>query len=431
MAAVDLFGSGARGMGRDLLAEVQCRQEPASITFDWIRLADEPPPGATVFGTAKPAPETTLRPGAMAGVRAQPDWLANDSPEFAATAENGALRLHVTVPGKGMKWSLPLPEPLDLEPYRYAAIRYRAQGMRRHGDYAIWLADQAGGRAAQSCTLLHPRDMVADGQWRVLTRSPWPKRFRLVEMALQNVSEGPAADLWLDEIRFSGRRPRFPVAKLCPVETLAAVPAGFAPVPLSGETVPGLRRAPVYGLADWFADGLQSVHGTPFAIAEGRARELAGEGTLELPVGRAASELHVLMATAPPEMNYARMSKGAPMTAFSNPERFVFAVVYEDGLRDEIFPLAKSTNAHEVRRGLDVYVLAGLREVPIRRIEAVSRMESARAFWWGGSPPLRAGPWRRRCWPCRRPRNPCRKIRARVRSRRWRVASCSRTTCSS
>ena len=377
VAAIDLFGAGAVGLGRDLLTELQCRGEAAWLAFDWIRLADAPPAGAEIFAATKPVPDAVLRPGVMPGVQPQPRWLAYDSPDFSAKPVDGNLHLRVTGATKGMKWSLPLPEALDLEPYRYAAIRYRARGVRKHGDYFVWLADEAGGAAAHSQNLLRLGDVAADDQWHVAIL-PLTERFKVVEIALQNVSEGAAADIWLDEIRFSVRRPRFPVAKLCPVERLAAMPQGFSPVAFTKDAVPGPQRARHYGLTDWFGDGLLSVHGIPFAIVDGQARELSGVGSIALPVGKTASELYVLMAAQPPEMNYARMSKGKPMLAFDNPERFVFGVVYEDGVRDEVFPVAVSTRTYEVKRGLGVYVLTGLRDVPVQSLQTVSRMESAR-----------------------------------------------------
>jgi hypothetical protein len=227
VAAIDLFGSGALGIGRELLTEVQCRGDAAWIAFDWIRPADEAPAGADVFAKAKPTPDVVLRPATMPGLKAEPAWLSYDSPDFSAKAEDEGLHLHVTGATKGMKWSLPLAKPLDLEPLRYAAIRYRAQGVRKHGDYFVWLADKAGGSAPNSQSLLGLPALRSDGQWHVAT-VPLTKRFTAVEMALQNVSEGDEADIWLDEIRFSVRRPRFPVAKLCRIEQLS----GPAMVPL-------------------------------------------------------------------------------------------------------------------------------------------------------------------------------------------------------
>jgi hypothetical protein len=383
VAAIDLFGSGALGIGRELLTEVQCRGDAAWIAFDWIRPADEAPAGADVFAKAKPTPDVVLRPATMPGLKAEPAWLSYDSPDFSAKAEDEGLHLHVTGATKGMKWSLPLAKPLDLEPLRYAAIRYRAQGVRKHGDYFVWLADKAGGSAPNSQSLLGLPALRSDGQWHVAT-VPLTKRFTAVEMALQNVSEGDEADIWLDEIRFSVRRPRFPVAKLCRIEQLSGLAGCYGPVALTGETVPGSGRAKHYGLADWFPSGLSRIQGIPFQIVDGKARELAGMGQIEIPIGQAACELYVLMAAEPPEMNYARMSKGQPMVSFDNPERFRFAVVYEDGVTDEIFPISLSTNTYEVKRGVDVYVLPKLRQdVTIRSLQLISRMESAR-FLVGG-----------------------------------------------
>ncbi|MBT7299297.1 MAG: hypothetical protein HN849_07290 [Victivallales bacterium] len=382
VAAIDLFGTGAKGLGREFLTEVQCRDEAAWIAFDWIRLADEPPDGAQVFGAVKVVPDAVLRPATMPGLKPQPRWLSYQSPEFSAQSEAEGLHLRVTGAGKGMKWSLPLPKPLDLEPYRYAAVRYRARGVRRYGDYLVWLADEAGGVAANFRNLISLTDVQSDDQWRVAI-VPLAKRFPVVEIAVQNVSEGESSDIWLDEIRFSVRRPRYAVAKLCSVKRLAAMPEGFAAVPLGVPAVKGPARSRHYSLVDWFADGVQSVHGIPFAIADGKARELSGMGSIELPVGQTAGELYVLMAAEPPEMDYARMSKGKPMISFANPERFRFAVVYEDGVRDEIFPASVGTRTYEVKRGLDVYVLGGLRDAPIQKLEVVSCMESAR-FLVGG-----------------------------------------------
>lgn len=95
---------------------------------------------------------------------AQPGWLANPSAAASARNDGGAVCFRVDEPGRGMKWSLDMPEtPLDRTPW--LVIRYRAENLSAKGaDYFIYLNDRAPGRQLSPLRL---HDARSDGQWHV------------------------------------------------------------------------------------------------------------------------------------------------------------------------------------------------------------------------------------------------------------------------
>ncbi|OGV68571.1 MAG: hypothetical protein A3K19_08555 [Lentisphaerae bacterium RIFOXYB12_FULL_65_16] len=141
-AAVDLTAAGVTGAIRGLLTDVQCKDAPAAITWDFQGLTNVLPDGTTVFPKQRPAPtapDAVLRPALVGQPKPQPPWLDRDAETFSAAAEDGLVHLQAEGQNRGMKWSLSLPEPIDLTPFRFTAVRYRAQNVQADGDYAIWL----------------------------------------------------------------------------------------------------------------------------------------------------------------------------------------------------------------------------------------------------------------------------------------------------
>lgn len=383
--AVDLFAAGVEGSVRAVLTEVQCREEPAWIDFDWWRAADDIPAHADVHPPGgRPAADTeqVLRFAQLGELTPHRDWLSSPADQYGAEPQDGALHLFAFGAGRGMKWSTPLPEPLDLSPYRFVAFRYRAEGLAPWGDYAVYLGSAAGGQPPESVQPLRLQQLDADGRWHVAV-VPLATRFTARDLAVQVSSAGARGDLWLESLRFCARRPRLAVADLLAIETGwdRARVASPRSVELGVEaTTNPVASLGAFGLSDWLPPGRITVEGIPFELP----REPAAIGTPEdidamasVPIRRRASEIYVLMASRLPDEDAARMGDPVPMTRLTNPERFCFEVDYEDGVVDQFFPVDVSSRRYEVSGGPAVYVLTDLRPVTIERLRLRNRMDSA------------------------------------------------------
>ncbi|MBN2450646.1 MAG: hypothetical protein JXR77_09665 [Lentisphaeria bacterium] len=384
LVAVDLAGRGVRGAVRSLLTEVQCRTRPASIAFDFIRPVHEVPPGCLVVGAGDAVPEAVLRFADLPRPEAQPSWLQERAAAHEVEVEDGGvLRLGVDgLAEQGMKWSVRLPEPLDLSAYAFAAVRYRARGSAPHGDYFVWLGSDTGGLPPQSQVLLPLRSLTVDGEWHVAVVA-LTGAFVVKEVALQARTAGGKADLWLDTVRFAARRPAVALGDMLPVaagEGASVLPAGEVRfLSLRGrEVFPPAAAARLFGLTDWFPEGVFTARGIAFRGGDAACGGLLldGAGELVVPVGMEAGEVYLLLASDPPVMDAARMGDPVPLQRFSAPERFVVRVVYADGTVDEAFPCRRHSGAWEVVRGVDVYVLPGLRGEAIRELVLVNRCAS-------------------------------------------------------
>lgn len=383
--AIDLWARGMTGAVRSLLSEVQCRAEPASISFDHLRLSDEVPEGARVIPAVAPTEEQTMiRPATLPEITPQPGWLGQPAARFGAEADGDLLHLFAEGQGRGMKFSAELPEPVDLEKYRFAAVRYRAEGIAPWGDYFIWLGSGGGGMPQQSATLIPLHSLRADGLWQVAV-FPISETFVATDIAMQVSSAGEIGEAWIDSIRFTTRRPLVDIEDMLPVEhgwEAARLPAGtFSALDLTAQADTRIEaRLRGFGLGSWLPAGRITVHGIPFRLVEGEMNAIGTPPDIEdvaaVAVGEGATEAYLLMAARLPSMNTARMGDPTPMAAFDTPERFVFAVEYEDGPTDEMFPVSVGSGEFEVSSGPGVYCLTGLREGPIRRIVLRNRMDS-------------------------------------------------------
>jgi len=382
--AVDLAGRGVAGGVRSVLTEVQCAGEPASVSFDYIRVSDEVPEGATVMGgEALDAKEYVLRPADLVR-EPQPDWLSLDADRHSATDEDGVLHLQAEGPGKGMKWSLDIEDPIDLGQFRYVAVRYKAENVEPWGDYFVWLGSEGGGMPQESVTVMPLSQVRGDGTWTVMV-GQLREEFTAVNLALQVSSSGARGDAWIDTIRFTTRRPLIDVSDLLPFEEgwgSSDLPEeNFKALDMSAaanaRVQSGLRAL---GLSEWLPGGKVTSRGIPFELSDAEYNVLKTpmdiDQTVGVDVGARAKELYLLLGANLPTVDLARMGDPLPMRVFSNPERFVVRVAYEDGVTDEMFPISVGTGRYEVRSGPEVYCLTGLRDVAIKRVELRNRMDT-------------------------------------------------------
>ncbi|MBI2298945.1 MAG: hypothetical protein HYU66_08360, partial [Armatimonadetes bacterium] len=382
--ALNLQAAGAQGAVRALVTELECAGEPAELSFDWWRAADEPPGGADVHPPLRPEePPLELRFAELPPPKPEPDWLALDAATFGAAAEAGLLHLHAEGADRGMKFSVPLAPPVDLRPYGFIALRYRASGLAPWGDYSVWLGSGPGGKPDQYASPLPLGQLECDGAWHVAV-APLAAPFAVREIALQVSSQAVRGDLWLDRVSFSTTRPLLDAGDVLPLQTgwgqsrLKRFRAVDLSARADGRSALRLRGM---GLRTWLPAGKLTVHGIPFDLLAPGTDWVVTPDDIDrrasVPVGAQGSELYLLMAARLPARDAGRMGDPVPMTRFDTPERFRVAVVYADGVTDEIFPVSVAGGTHQVRSGAAVYALPGLRRAELRRVELINRMESA------------------------------------------------------
>jgi len=384
-AAIDLWAAGAVGAVRSLLTDVRCAEQPASISFDRIWLADEPPAGATVFPTERPTARIlTLEAETLGRLTAEPGWLANPTDEFSAERTDTSVVLRVDEPGRGMKWSADLPEPVDLAVYTCVAVRYRARDIDVSGDYCVWLGSAPGGRPPENAVLLRLNDVSDDGHWHVAI-SPIAEAFTAVSLALQVQSGGGAGMVELDYLRFSERRPLFAAEDRLEFEPgwdASRLPVGtFATTDLSAHGNDAMSaHLRSLGLSSWLEPGPITVAGIPFELSAGKTNVLAAsaktEGRAVARIGVPAGEAYLLIAARLP-IEQLRDGGRRQMQTVTTVERFICEVAYEDGVTDEVFPVCVATGRHELRHGVEAYALTELRAAPIREIRLRNHMPSA------------------------------------------------------
>ncbi len=381
--AINLAGQGARGRIRSVVTEVQCRGKPAWVEFRSLAVSETVPAGAEIVGGPLPPPaELTLRAADLTPLEPHPDWLATPSAKAAQSVEDD--RLHLTVPeaGRGMKWSVMLREPVDLTRYRYLSVRYRAQDIRPIGDYFVWLGGGLGGQPSKALATVRVNELEADGRWRIAVFA-LAEPFEVRQVAFQVACEAQRGEVWVDWVRFTGRRPLFDLAELVAFE-----PGwGSARLPVKDcrmvDLSPAAKAAadtllPMVGLSAWLPAGRCTVGGVPLEIPAGPTNVALSTSELDLalPVGGAGSELYLLLVARLPETT-GQGHRERPFPGFSEPERFVARLCYAGGRVDEQFPLRVESGRFEVRSGPHLYCLPLARE-RLERVELRNRIGSAR-----------------------------------------------------
>ncbi len=380
---IDLWARGVVGSVRSLLTEVQCRDKPAFITFDYLRLSDELIAGARVVPKRHaPEPEQVIHAAALK-LEAQPTWLGSPSAVYRAETQNGLVHLSANGADRGMKWSAPLPAPVDLSKYGFVAVRYRARNVARWGDYLVYLGSGPGGRPQDHASPIALRDVQATDEWQVAI-APVPEGFTATDIALQVSSAGDTGEIWIDTIRFTARRPLIDAADMISFtkgwDASILPPGAFSPVDLAGDANVRIQaRLRMFGLRSWLPEGEVTVQGIPFRLF-GAGKNVLGEasegtGRIVLPMGRRATEMFFLVVSKLPDLP-PRHGRIRPLTSFATPERFLMRVEYDDGETDDMFPVCRATGKFEVRAGPQVYALTGLRPKRIRRTTLWDRTES-------------------------------------------------------
>ena len=321
-----------------------------------------------------------IHPFQLAGkMTAQPGWLDSPAEKFGVGTDSSNLQLWCNGPGKGMKWSMMLPESIDLNKYRYATMRYKARNIKGH-DYFILLGGNKGKGGKQKITCLKWMSGIkSDNEWHT-TVVPVKASFKAVNMTLQIRSSGGRGEVWIDYIRLTANRPLFDAQELISStegwDESKLKKGTFKTVDFSAcsENITQ-QHLDDFKVKSWFPKGKITVQKIPFNITGGTTAMVTPEDitkTVSCPIGESATEVYMLLASQPSLVNHT--AKSHPLHEFSNPERFVVEVEYEDGIIDEMFPVQIKSGWHRIRRGFCVYCLTNLRPQVIRRISLKNKM---------------------------------------------------------
>ena len=385
VAAIDLWAAGVVGVVRSLITDVRCAGEPASIAFDRIWPAGQPPDGADVFPEQVPAPVThELEFEKIGELTHQPGWLANPTEAFGAERTETALVLRVNEPASGMKWSADLAEPIELSQFAHVAIRYRARDISPSGEYCVWLGSAPGGLPPENTVPLRLSDLSDDGEWHVAV-AVVAEKFAAVSVALQVQSGEGNGEVALDWIRFSGRKPMIAAEDMLAFEPgwdRSRLPAGsFSTVDLSehgNDTMGAHLRS--QGFSSWLEPGRITVGGIPFELGRepagilAAAPEIGGVGAA--PVQDKATEVYLLIGARLP-IEKLRRGGQRQVQKVKTVERFICEVEYEDGVTDQVFPVSLQNGSYELKHGIAAYALTDLRDAPLREVRLRNHMYSA------------------------------------------------------
>ncbi|HJN17384.1 MAG TPA: hypothetical protein QGH10_17900, partial [Armatimonadota bacterium] len=384
--AVDLFHAGMRGAIEGIAVEVQARDGKAELSFDSLGPVAVPPPGATIVpGGARDDRAVTITFDEPLEFRPRYDWLGNPADEGDHLIEqaDGHVKMTVTTPGRGMKWSTQLAEPIDLTGMAYVTIRYRAKGIATWGDYFVYAGSATGGAPPQTANLVRGTDIRADGRWHAETLRV-EDLFPVKELAFQLQAGTPDAVAETSSLAFSTRRPLMNVADAFSYSEgwgeSATASRSFTPVDLAGVVdTSGSDVARSFGLNDWLPAGRITAEGVPFELVEDRMALVppGGGRVLEIPIGASARELILLMAARLPSEDLSGMLGGRPLRSFSQPERLRIGVERVDGSTDWMFPARVYDGAYQFSAGFDAYSLPELGDAPIANLHVRSAMTEA------------------------------------------------------
>jgi hypothetical protein len=294
--------------------------------------------------------------------------------------KNGVASFHA--PGGGGRW-LHTMEPIWLGEYPRLRMRYRAVGIGRAGAIMSLRPGSVGpvtpGAAnpenpfakGMPIDALSAAELKADGEWHVIEKD---LTALLVNPRCDQITidVGAGARLDVDYIRFAGK----PASELAPVdaEAMSQAPRGPASVfrsvdfrTLANTTARAALNELGIESKSWLRASVRSA-GVPFETGPAWATTLRGREVLSVPVGAAASEVYLLLAT--------RVAGAAfdPKRGAGDVERFVAEIEYGDGVVDQVFPYDIAAGAHRLAdRKVAALLVAARGEAVIRSVRLRDR----------------------------------------------------------
>lgn len=391
--------------------------------------------GGVANGVADGAPASTggslplirLRIDDLAAWTAQPSWVGNPAGAIETGRGPEGVLFRVLDPGLGMKWSRRLPEPASLAGARHVAVRYRASGAARSGDYLLAILGGLPGAAESYRTPILPDVLRADGRWRTASGAlgdaagalgdaagapggasggsgAAPGAWELRGIAVQVQAGGGPAEIEVAEVRFLADVPLVPFAELLPFERAEAAsgtirseatidddaggtPSREAPfrtvdiAPLANADASMLREA--LRVRDWLPPGDIVACGVPFAVLggapEGRTSLATGleeghgaDASVSVPLsGRARAVALLLVARL--EGNEEPSLGSGELREVRDVDRLAFRLRYEAGPADEMMALSEPEGRFAVLGGPQVSVLFADPDRDLSALDVIDR----------------------------------------------------------
>ncbi|MFW6162410.1 MAG: hypothetical protein ACODAJ_06540, partial [Planctomycetota bacterium] len=393
LAAVDVTtltrAEGVYGLAVQVQADAH---GDARLWLDGLAFLPEPPQDAETIERVPAAPPKPdwAAPLAQAAWKPRTDWLSNPAAEGKHPVERTDDRwvFRVAEAGRGMKWSWDLPAPVELSGRRYVALRYRATGLARSGDYALCVIGTPRGDGRDYEPVIAPSELLPDGRWHTAHCDirDVAERFESVgALALQVQAAAPEATLEVAAIRLVSTRRPSPLSDFLAwerekrfQEPFSAVPLGEAANSASGAWRRHLR------IADWFPQEAITAQGIPFRLRRigptGRgesalaATSVARKSELRIPCDVKASEVYLLLLAAlvgPEEPVYG----GGRFRVIRDVDRVRLRLEYADGTADECLPMNVATKDFAIALGPQVLVAAA---DPSKALKAVVLADRSR-----------------------------------------------------
>jgi len=325
----------------------------ASLTLEECTFRDKPPG----FFFSPPSPPTvntgfSLDTTSVPSWEAKPDWLSPGSAaeNYSLITTGDSLLFSIEDSYKGMKWLNSSIGTHDTTTYPYIIMKYRCRNIRDGGtDYAIWL-NGSGGEARP----WYQVDLLDEGIWR------WafaPVGIPSVNQIAVQVQADASCDsiLEIEELAFVDNDPRTDLTYFIPLELAwDALTSGteiFEQVNLGDmfntSTNQLLPRMDIS--ATWYDTEKVSCNNLiPFKVTTDSLNlattDLADVDSLEVPIGKRASEVYVFLgAYLPGRENPATESI---ISHVDETERFYVDVHYTDGFSERFFPVNVHSGQH-------------------------------------------------------------------------------------
>lgn len=293
---------------------------------------------------------------ASAAWRAEPSWLGNPADKVLTSPAGGRTSFRLFDVGRGMKWQRGFTEPLSLDGYAYAVLRYQATATAPRGDYTVCLL----GRDGYEPVILS-RHLRHDGGVHTVS-VPLGRKARdlgvVTGIAVQAQAEGENAMLDILRLGFSAATAPVAAREYLGCRNLDGW-ADFRAVSLSGRGRATLREAlDAAKVTDWLGDHNVLVDGVPFALPfADESVPMSGireQGEIAIPVNGKGSQLFLLVLgifRGPDEPVYGR---GRRLSSIPDIDRFGMRVEYADGTAEACFPFNVAAGAYRVDEGAQV-----------------------------------------------------------------------------
>ena len=369
VAAVDVSTLTDRSAVDQIAVQVQAGSTgEARLWLDWIGFSDAPPSDAAILRRREvaPGPADWIAPLPSAVWTAQPSWLANPAgpDSHHTTTAAGVTRFCVTTSGRGMKWSCPLPVPVDPATYRYAVMRYRARHISPHGHYALCFLGKPQSGGVDYQVVISTGELTTDGRWHTAWVSLGELAAKLAQVtgvACEVQGAASDAELEIGEIRLANRLPPQPLSDACPWRPDATF-ENFQSVPLPPDArTDGDRWLQRLRLTDWPATERVTVEGIPFLLAarplQVAATSIQDKSHVALAADCPAHEVFLLLLAkffGPDEPVFG----DGRLKAIGDVDRFRLRLQYDDGTADECLPWNIGAGRFGVIEGVQVLVAA-------------------------------------------------------------------------